>query len=125
MNGKERLASVILAVTLAIGIISTKLNKERIGGPVPEAAHRPGSETCYRPADSYLKLNINAATAGQLMTLPGIGPTKADAIVEWRRTNGPFTDVEQLVAVRGVGCKTLDRIRKYFCVDREDLPIGD
>lgn len=125
MNGKEKLASVILAVTLAIGVISTKLNKDRIGGPVPEVAHRPGSETCYRSADTYLRLDINVATVGQLMTLPGIGPTKANAIIEWRRTNGPFTDVEQLVAVKGIGYKTLDRIRKYVCVDREGLPISD
>jgi comEA protein len=125
MNGKERLATVILAVTLAVGVLATAVHKPNMQGPVPEAAHRHSSDTCHDSGDTYLRLDINVATLDQLMTLPGIGPAKATAMVEWRKVNGAFTSVDQLVSVKGIGPKTLDRIRSYICVNREAILVGD
>ncbi|OOD30227.1 ComEA family DNA-binding protein, partial [Corynebacterium jeikeium] len=49
------------------------------------------------------KVNLNTADATQLETISGIGPATAEAIIDWRESNGPFTSVEQLLDVRGIG----------------------
>ncbi|AEY01258.1 DNA uptake protein [Oceanimonas sp. GK1] len=64
-------------------------------------------------ADSVVvtSININTATPEQLAQLSGIGPAKADAIVEYRDTNGPFSSVDDLVQVRGIGEATVEKNR--------------
>ena len=56
------------------------------------------------------QININDATESQLLTINGIGPTKAKAIIEYRQQHGPFESVEQLKDVNGIGAKTLEKI---------------
>lgn len=55
-------------------------------------------------------VNINEATAEQLRQLPGIGPAYAKRIIEWREENGPFTSIEQLLEIRGIGEKRLENM---------------
>jgi competence protein ComEA len=63
------------------------------------------------PAVFAEPVNINTASADEIaMALNGIGLSKAEAIVAYRDSNGAFTDVQQLSAVRGIGEKTLQRI---------------
>ncbi len=62
------------------------------------------------------RLNLNAASADDLATLPGIGPSYAKRIVEYREKNGPFKRVEDLLNVQGIGEKTLERIRDRVMV---------
>ncbi len=55
-------------------------------------------------------VNINTASAEQLAAgLTGVGETRAAAIVEYRKTHGPFTSKEQLLEVKGIGQSTLDK----------------
>ena len=61
-------------------------------------------------------VDLNAATAEQLDELPGIGPTTAAAIVDWRNRNGPFRTVDDLLDVPGIGPAKLDRIRSLVAV---------
>ncbi len=56
-------------------------------------------------------LNINSATATELEQLPGIGPARARAIVEFRDAHGPFASTEALGQVAGVSDRVLDRLR--------------
>ncbi len=56
-------------------------------------------------------VNVNTADRARLMTLPGIGEVKADAIIEYRRTHGAFHAVEELLQVSGIGEAVLARIR--------------
>lgn len=56
-------------------------------------------------------VDLNSATAEQLDALPGVGPVRAAAIVAWRTKNGPFTDVDQLGEVDGIGEVRLQKLR--------------
>lgn len=57
-------------------------------------------------------VNINDANADTIAkSLDGIGPGKAAAIVEFRNDNGPFKTIEELKYVKGIGKKTLEKIR--------------
>jgi competence protein ComEA len=62
-------------------------------------------------------LNLNSATAGELETLPGIGPGLAQSIVEYRESHGPFAAVEDLLLVPGIGPSRLALIRELVRVD--------
>lgn len=61
-------------------------------------------------------LDLNTATLSDLTRLPGIGETKAQAIITWRETHGPFQTVEDLLSVDGIGEKTLENLRPYIAV---------
>ena len=76
----------------------------RIGEAVPTPS--PGSG----------KVNINTASVEELQTLRGIGVVKATDIVEYRQANGPFSRVEDLLLVPGIGPKTLEDLREFIAV---------
>ena len=62
------------------------------------------------PSDGS-RININTATSQELQTLPRIGPTLAQRIIEYRQTSGGFSTVDDLTNVKGIGEKTLEKIR--------------
>ena len=61
-------------------------------------------------------INVNTASAQELMTLPGIGKAKADAIVTYRDAH-PFKDVSELTEVKGIGPKMLEKLQAYVTID--------
>jgi competence protein ComEA len=61
-------------------------------------------------------VNINTATAAELAALKGIGPAKAQAIIDHRDKNGQFKSVDDLKLVRGVGDKMLEQLRPQVTV---------
>lgn len=61
-------------------------------------------------------LDLNTATIEQLEQLPGIGPTTAKAIVRFREKSGPFHRVEDLLAIRGITKKRLEKLRPFVIV---------
>lgn len=67
------------------------------------------------PAAAVQKVNINQADADQLArVLVGVGSQKAEAIVAYRTENGPFSSLEQLLEVNGIGPATLERNREQI-----------
>src|SRR5205085_12628215 len=56
-------------------------------------------------------VNINTATKEQLDALPGIGPVKAQAIVDYRTKNGNFKSIDDLKKVPGIGDATFDKVK--------------
>lgn len=75
------------------------------------------SSVATEPAPPVLLtvVNLNAASIEELCTLPGIGPKKAEAIVALRQKK-PLTRVTQLLQVKGIGAKTLQRLKPMLSV---------
>lgn len=64
-----------------------------------------------------LVFNLNTVTTTQLETLPGVGPTLAKRIVEFRQKKGAFKRIEELLAVPGVSEKKWQTLKEYLRVD--------
>ncbi|MFT6143195.1 MAG: competence protein ComEA [Myxococcota bacterium] len=69
------------------------------------------------PAAAGPRINVNLASASELQRLPGVGATKASAIVEDRTTNGPFTSCNDLVRVMGIGPATVSSLSDQCAVE--------
>lgn len=67
-------------------------------------------------------MDLNTAPAAQLQELPGIGPKKAEAIIALRQKR-PFSRVSQLLEVRGIGRKTLERLKPLVRVGSGSLDL--
>jgi comEA protein len=63
-------------------------------------------------------INLNTATSSQLQEVPGIGPVTADKILKMRKSYGPFKSVDDLRAIKGIGPKRLEKMRKYLTVGK-------
>ncbi len=61
-------------------------------------------------------IDINTASVEELDTLPGIGPTTAQKIIEYREVNGPFQDIEDIMNVSGIGPATFEEIKDLITV---------
>lgn len=84
------------------------------GGHAGKAEQTPTGKADHPSAEKETgpgQININKATAEQLVALPGIGPAKAGAIVTYRETYGSFETLEQLMEVKGIGPKTFERLK--------------
>ena len=84
--------------------VGTRRAVDAAAGASPDAGDA-GADT----ADA--RVNLNAATTAELEALPGIGPVLAQRIVQWREDNGPFTDVEVLGEVSGIGDALMVQLR--------------
>ncbi len=70
------------------------------------------------------RIDINTATVEELETLKGIGRVLARRIVEYREENGPFTRVEEIMRVRGIGYKTFEKIKDHITVGDKEMAEG-
>src|SRR5881392_1936244 len=61
-------------------------------------------------------VNLNTATKDELVALPGIGPAKAQAILDYRSKNGAFKSIEELKDVKGIGAKRYGKIKRDLTV---------
>lgn len=93
--------------------------------PVPSTAKDFTSPSSTVPPHPSVKrsassdrgcININTATSQELQTLRGIGPAMAQRIIEYRQTSGGFSTVDDLTNVKGIGEKTLEKIRDSITV---------
>jgi competence protein ComEA len=84
-------------------------------GMVDDSVARAPSARRGKPRPTR-PIDLNRAAAEEFHTLPGIGPVLARRIVDYRSAHGPFTSVEELRAVRGIGPKLFERLKPYVRV---------
>jgi len=63
-------------------------------------------------------VNLNTATSQELQQVPGIGPATAEKILKMRKSYGAFKSVDDLLAIRGIGPKRFEKMRKYLTVGK-------
>jgi competence protein ComEA len=104
-----------IAVLLAIGLAAI------VGALVYRGYHRGEliEIDAADPRQITFQLDINEAGWPELTLLPGVGETLARRIVRSRDEEGPFTDHDSLLRVKGIGPRTMDAIRPYL------LPVAD
>jgi len=62
------------------------------------------------------RVNLNTASAAELASLPGIGPAKAQAILDYRAQHGGFKSVEELKDVKGIGARRFEKLKPELTV---------
>ncbi len=67
-------------------------------------------------SSSSALVNINSATQAELETLPGIGPSTAAKIIDYRNKNGDFKNIEDIMNVSGIGESKFNNIKDYICI---------
>ena len=81
-----------------------------------QAAASSSKQKKIRPVLRPKSININTANKDELTRLPRIGPKIADRIISYRKTNGPFKNIEEIKNVKGIGSKTFERLAPYIKV---------
>lgn len=116
----ERAALLVTAATLAASAGWFLLDRPAAGGytvTVTPGEVRPSPSPRGFSPDAPLELN--AAGLDDLMGLPGVGETRAQAILDYRAQHGPFTRPEELLEVPGVGPATFAALEPYITVTAE------
>lgn len=104
-----KMRATIVRATSAFALVALLCNVAGAAGNEP--AGRAGGAAIVGV------VNVNSATAEELALLPGVGPAKAQAILEYRKEHGAFKRVEDLGEVKGIGDKALERIRPHVALD--------
>jgi comEA protein len=66
-------------------------------------------------------VNINTANSEELQQVPGIGPATAEKILQMRKSYGTFKSVDDLLSIKGIGKKRLEKMRKYLTVSKSTV----
>ena len=106
-----RVLLMLLAV-MAMAIVPAAAAQEP-KTPAPAAKAARASKPAAAPASP---INLNTATQAQLESLPGVGAKAAQRILDYRKQNGPFKKIEELMNVRGVGEKNFLKLKDQVSV---------
>jgi competence protein ComEA len=100
----------VIAVLLAFGLgVTTSAEQE-------SSRKTSSSPPASASASASAPINLNTASVAQLETLPGIGRSTAERILEYRQKNGSFKKIEDLMNVRGVGEKSFLKLKPLITV---------
>ena len=131
LNNRERAALLFLAVSLVVGSVLALMDyrnpamledfnviRGAVQAPAPLTVADPvlHDEQWAGGKPSEL-VGLNSSSAEQLEQLPGVGPVMAERILEFRNANGPYKKIEDLLKVRGIGDRTLTKLRPLVKLD--------
>lgn len=102
---KNRNKISLLLASAALALLLTAGSSIALAAPAAEAQ-----------ASVQSSVNLNKASAEELMTLKGIGPKTAERIIAYRQEQGPFQTVDQLVMVKGIGNAKFEKLKDRITV---------
>jgi competence protein ComEA len=111
-----------LGVSLFAGDVFAAAEKKEVTAPAekaaaPQKAVADEQKTAAKAVKGLPKdVNINTADKETLVLLPGIGPVAAEAILAYRKDNGNFKSIDELTKVKGIGDKTLEKLKPFLQV---------
>lgn len=98
----KALKAIVMSLLLALSLPALAVEMEPVKGAVKTQTEN--------------RINLNTADVTRLQEIKGVGPKTAEAIVQWRDSQGPFTSVDQLLVIKGIGEKTLAKMRDSLVV---------
>ncbi len=110
---KSKVTIIVLGSILVIGILILVVNN-------PMQTSQKGKELkegmgiTEGKTEEIKKVNINKADIETLIKLPGIGPVKAKAIIDYRENIGKFESLNEITKVKGIGKKTMEKLEPYL-----------
>lgn len=110
VTGLNRASKITDGQKIYVPTVGEQQTAAAVGGAESSASTTPGT------GSSSGLVNINTASAAELQTLSGIGPSMAQAIIDERTQNGAFASVDDLMRVSGIGEKKLAKIKDCICV---------
>lgn len=120
ITAPERGLILLIAIALLASGIAFFVGRE---APPPGAPNEPivlENVLVVRPTfRDVRKVDLNTASADELVRLPGIGEVLAGRIIAYRKERGRFTSIDGLLAVSGIGPKVLEQLRDQVTVDAE------
>ena len=126
LQPSEQSSRANLSVSIDGDVPNPGLYEVTTGSTIGEVLQRAGCDDCSPAVELTVgdsaaartpqRIDLNRADAWLLEALPGIGPSKAEAIVRYRNTHGPFAYVEQLSQVDGIGHSTVEEISPFVTV---------
>src|SRR4051794_9492347 len=111
-------------LSLALAILAAVLTAAApdLSAQSPSKGGGSGSKATAAPTTP---VNLNTASAAQLEALPGVGPSTAKRIIEYRQKNGSFKKIEELMNVKGIGEKSFLKLKPHIIVTAEKgAPTG-
>jgi competence protein ComEA len=110
-------------IGLLMAVLVASAPAARAQAPKPTGAKAPASARVR--ATPGAPVNLNAASIAQLQTLPGVGASTAQRILDYRQKNGAFKKIEELMNVKGVGEKSFLKLKPLITVSAEKSTGAD
>jgi competence protein ComEA len=110
---KHRIA---VSAAIVFVLLGGALYSSRFSESAPTVVYEASLDQLEQESQQPLLININTADAEELDELPNVGPSTAEAIIQYRVSNGLFGSVEELEEVPGIGPATLEEIKPFATV---------
>lgn len=109
-----RFISFVLSAIFAVSLF-TAVPDNSFAAAKKEVVEKTAQASAKAKTKDIVKdIDINSADAATLEAIPGIGPKTADAVIKYRTANGNFKSVDDLLSVKGIGEKSLQKMKPFL-----------
>ena len=117
---KKTAAAVVLAILVAVLVFCLGylfgFNRASSVFPMTVTPVTADSAVAEENPEPQGPVDLNSAEQEELELLPGIGPATAEKIIAYRKAHGPFTSIEQIMNVEGIGEKKFEEMREFISI---------